>query len=62
MTGITPGVYYLDVWKDNDNSLTYSNGDYLGWYRSGNLLNKNLYQIQIAEGETKHITIQMYIY
>jgi hypothetical protein len=62
MTGITPGDYYLDVWKDNDNSLTYSNGDYLGWYGSGNLLNQQLYQIQIAEGETKHITIQMYIY
>jgi hypothetical protein len=62
MDSITPGDYYLDIWKDNDNSFSYSNGDYLGWYGSGNLLNPNLSMLHIVEGETTHINVQMFIY
>jgi hypothetical protein len=62
MDSITPGDYYIDIWKDNDNSLTHSNGDFLGWYGSGNLLNPQLTKQHFAEGETVTITMQMFIY
>lgn len=62
MQEIIPGDYYIDVWKDNDNSLTYSNGDFLGWYGSGDLLNPQLNKVSIIEGHTTHVNIQMYIY
>jgi len=59
---IDPGDYFVDVWKDNDNSLTYSNGDYIGWYGSGDLLNPQLTKVHIVRGETAKVNIQMYIY
>jgi hypothetical protein len=62
MSGIAPGDYYMDVWKDNDNSLSHSNGDFLGWYGSGDLLNPQLAKVHITEGETTEINVQMYIY
>jgi hypothetical protein len=62
MDSITPGDYFLDVWKDNDNSETYSNGDFLGWYGSGDLLNPHLNKIHIVQGQTTEVIVQMYIY
>jgi hypothetical protein len=62
MEDVIPGDYFIDVWKDNDNSLTYSNGDFLGWCGSGDLLNPKLDKVQISEGQTVEVIIQMYIY
>ena len=61
LTDVNPGNYYLDVWKDIDNSATWSSGDYVGWYGSGGLGSPMLTEFQIAEGETFSCTVQMYI-
>lgn len=61
LTNVNPGNYYLDVWKDIDNSATWSSGDYVGWYGSGGLGSPMLTEFQIAEGETFTVTVQMYI-
>ena len=61
LTDINPGNYYLDVWKDNDNSGTWTTGDFVGWYGSGGLGSPTLTEIQITEGQTFNCTVQMYI-
>ena len=61
ITGINPGNYYLDVWKDNDNSGTWTTGDFVGWYGSGGLGSPSLTQIQLTEGQTFNCTVDMYI-
>ncbi len=61
LTDINPGNYYLDVWKDNDNSGTWTTGDYVGWYGSGGLGSPALTEIQLTNGQTFNCTVQMYI-
>lgn len=62
ITGVNPGNYYLDVWKDNDNDGTWSTGDFVGWYGEGGLGSPSLTEFQIVEGQTFNITGLMYIY
>ncbi len=59
ITDIPPGIYYLDVWKDNDNSAGWSIGDFVGWYGDGGLGSPTLSEISVVEGETKTVTISM---
>ncbi len=59
LTDVTPGIYYLDVWKDNDNSGGWSFGDFVGWYGDGGLGAPSLTEISIQEGQTKNVTITM---
>lgn len=61
MVDVLPGNYYLDVWKDIDNSATWTVGDYVGWYGSGGLGSPNLTEFQISEGQTLNFSISMYI-
>lgn len=61
ISDVNPGNYYLDVWKDIDNSATWTAGDYVGWYGSGGLGSPMLTEFQIAEGETFNCTVNMYI-
>jgi hypothetical protein len=61
MPNVLPGNYYLDVWKDIDNSGTWTSGDFVGWYGSGGLGAPALTEFQIVQGETKNFNIQMYI-
>lgn len=61
MTNVLPGNYYLDVWKDIDNSGTWTAGDFVGWYGSGGLGSPALTEFQIVQGETKNFNVQMYI-
>lgn len=61
ITGVNPGNYYLDVWKDIDNSGTWTSGDYVGWYGSGGLGSPALTEFQIAQGQTFNCTVDMYI-
>jgi hypothetical protein len=61
MTNVLPGNYYLDVWKDIDNSGNWTSGDFVGWYGSGGLGAPALTEFQIVQGETKNFNVQMYI-
>ncbi|HPT14442.1 MAG TPA: hypothetical protein PK796_06590 [Bacteroidales bacterium] len=61
LSDVNPGNYYLDVWKDIDNDGNWSVGDYVGWYGSGGLGSPSLTEFQIAQGETKNFSINMYI-
>jgi len=61
MVDVLPGNYYLDVWKDIDNSATWTSGDFVGWYGSGGLGSPQLTEFQIAQGETKNFSVSMYI-
>jgi hypothetical protein len=61
LTNVNPGNYYLDVWKDIDNSGTWSLTDYVGWYGSGGLGSPTLTEFQIADGQTFNCTVDMYI-
>jgi len=61
MTDVLPGNYYLDVWKDIDNSATWSSGDFVGWYGSGGLGSPSLTEFQVVGGQTVNMNIQMYI-
>ncbi|PKP02907.1 MAG: hypothetical protein CVU14_02655 [Bacteroidetes bacterium HGW-Bacteroidetes-9] len=61
LTNVNPGNYYLDVWKDIDNSGTWTSGDYVGWYGSGGLGSPALTEFQIAQGQTVNLSVNMYI-
>ena len=61
LSNVNPGNYYLDVWKDIDNSATWTSGDYVGWYGSGGLGSPQLTEFQIAQGQTFNCTVDMYI-
>ena len=63
MTGVNPGNYYLDIWKDNDNDGFWgTSGDFVGWYGSGGLSAPSLTEFQISAGETVHLIVPMYIW
>jgi len=62
ITDVLPGNYLLDVWKDIDNSATWSLNDYVGWYGSGGLGSWSLTEFQIIEGQTFSCSVNMYIY
>lgn len=57
ISNVPPGNYYLDAWKDMDGSLSWSVGDFVGWYGSGALSAPSLTQFSIVQGETKVINI-----
>lgn len=61
IANVLPGNYYLDVWKDIDNSATWTSGDYIGWYGSGGLGSPSLTEFQIIEGQTFTANVNMYI-
>jgi hypothetical protein len=56
---VAPGTYYLDVWKDIDNSLTISTGDYIGWYGSGSYLHPVLQPVVIEQDVPTQLQLQM---
>lgn len=59
---VVAGNYYLDVWKDIDNDGTWSAGDFVGWYGSGELGSPALTQFSIASGQTVNLgNINMYL-
>jgi hypothetical protein len=61
LSNVNPGNYYLDVWKDIDNTNTWTVTDYVGWYGSGGLGSPSLTEFQIAEGQTFNCSVDMYI-
>jgi hypothetical protein len=61
MKDVLAGNYYLDVWKDIDNSANWTVGDYVGWYGSGGLGSPALTEFQITDGQTFNVNVSMYI-
>ncbi len=49
---LLPGTYYLDVWKDTDNSTAWTPGDFAGWFGNGSLGSPELTPLQVGDGET----------
>ncbi len=58
---MNPGNYYLDVWKDIDNSGTWSVGDFVGWYGSGGLGSPALTPLQVVANQTFTANVTMYV-
>lgn len=59
---VVPGNYYLDVWKDIDNSATWSVTDFVGWYGVGSLGAPSLTPFSVAQGQTLNLgNITMYL-
>ncbi|MBK6365197.1 MAG: hypothetical protein IPF52_17675 [Saprospiraceae bacterium] len=61
LTNINPGNYYVDVWKDNDNNGFWSAGDFVGIYGNLNLGADGLTEVQVGQGQTVSINIDMFI-
>ena len=49
---IPPGTYYLDVWKDNDGSGTWTVGDLIGVWGTLSAGGTNLTPIPVSAGST----------
>jgi hypothetical protein len=49
---IVPGDYYLDIWKDVDNSASWSLTDFVGWYGSGPIGTPSLTVFSIAQNQS----------
>lgn len=62
LANVNPGNYYLDVWKDIDNTATWTTDDLVGWYGSGGLGSINLTEFQIAQGQTVSLNIPMFFW
>lgn len=60
-TGITPGTYYLDAWKDNDNSKNLTTGDFFGVYGSGTYPNYTLSPFSVTAGQNVKISFEITI-
>lgn len=56
---VEPGTYYMDVWKDMDNSYTISTGDFIGWYGSGDFVYPNLKPLVVQDGMPVQAQIQV---
>lgn len=61
MTGVVPGVFYMDAWKDNDNNQVWgSSGDYVWINGSGVYPNYTLAPIQFPAGTTT-VSFQIFL-
>ncbi len=58
---LVPGNYYLDVWKDIDNSGDWSIGDFVGGYGNGGLGSNDLTMLQVQEHKTFTANVSMLI-
>jgi hypothetical protein len=58
---LNAGNYYLDVWKDVDNSGTWTVNDFVGWYGSGGLGSYNLTPLQVTANNTFTANVSMYV-
>lgn len=58
---VTPGTYYLDAWRDNNNSGTFNAGDFFNVYGSGTYPNYTLSPFQVSAGNTTTINLQLVV-
>ncbi|MCW8804835.1 MAG: PEGA domain-containing protein [Ignavibacteriaceae bacterium] len=62
LDNVTPGVYYMDAWKDNDNNGIWgSSGDYIWLQGTGIYPNYKLIPIQIAFGAVITIDFELFV-
>ncbi|MBK8819778.1 MAG: hypothetical protein IPN49_12085 [Saprospiraceae bacterium] len=55
LNNVTPGTYYLDLWKDNDNNGIWSAGDFVGLYDDNN----GMIPFTISDGQTITINLEV---
>jgi hypothetical protein len=61
ITQLVAGTYYLDIWKDSDNSQNWTVGDFVGWFGNGALGAPLLTPFQVLDGQTRSVgSIRMY--
>ena len=56
ISNIPPGTYYMDAWKDNDNSGTITGPDLFGVYGNFSAGGTTLTPIPLAAGQTQTVT------
>ncbi|MCK4856802.1 MAG: hypothetical protein KAT58_02425 [candidate division Zixibacteria bacterium] len=62
ISNVVPGNYFIDYFKDNDNSASYTINDFFGWYGSGAYPNNiQLTQFQAIEGQTATINMTIIV-
>lgn len=62
MSNTTPGVYYMDAWKDNDNDRVWgSSGDYVWVNGSGVYPNYTLAPLQFPAGQTTTVNFEVFL-
>jgi hypothetical protein len=62
LENVTPGVYYMDAWKDNDNNGIWgSSGDYIWLHGTGIYPNYTLVPIQVAFGTIITIDFELFV-
>lgn len=54
-TNLPPGTYYLDLWKDMDNSTTYTNNDLYGIYGTYQWPNPVAAPVVVLEGQMTNV-------
>jgi hypothetical protein len=62
LDNVTPGVYYMDAWKDNDNNEIWgSSGDYIWLNGTGTYPNYTLEPLQVAFASTITINFELFV-
>jgi len=57
---VPPGAWFIDAWRDNDNSGAWNSGDLVGWFGSGGLGGgPSLTQFPIVTGQRKATNMEM---
>jgi uncharacterized protein (DUF2141 family) len=62
ITAVTPGTYYLDAWKDIDNSGTWNTGDLIGVYGTTQWPSPTLSPFSVSAGETVTINVTCIVF
>ncbi len=61
LTNLTPGTYYLDAWRDNNQSGSINAGDFFNVWGSGSYPNYTLSPIQVSAGNTTVVNLTLFI-
>ena len=62
LPNVTPGVFYMDAWKDNDNNQVWgSSGDYVWVNGSGVYPNYTLAPLQVTLGPPTSVNFQVFV-
>lgn len=60
-SNVTPGTYYMDAWKDNNNNTAFDTGDFWGVYGSGSYPNYQVSPFSVAAGQTTAINFTVFV-
>jgi uncharacterized protein (DUF2141 family) len=61
ISNVTPGTYYLDAWKDVNNSGSWDSGDLFGVYGTTQWPNPTLSPFQVIAGQTSTINVSIIV-